>query len=274
MQRIRAMIRRGICVLAAVNLMLASARADDPTPPQAYLQFDGSNTNYVEVPDSTDFSVDTSGALTISAWMRPDALIFPNEESSGYVHWLGKGTLNQQEWTFRMYGLDNTESRENRISFYVFNNGPGRGCGSYFQDPILASQWIHVVGVVDNSAQTTSIYKNGLLRNTQSYSGIITPRHAAAPLRMGTRDFASFFAGALAQVRLWNRVLSAQEINDLYALGSVPPDGLVAEYLLNEGAGSIAFDTANGHDGTIFGSMWGLDSFPLDATTGRQGGGC
>ena len=274
MKRIRSVIRMMTCVLAAVNLAFASPLADDPTPPQAYLQFNGSNTDYVEVPDSTDFSVDTSGALTIAAWMRPDMLIFPNEESTGYVHWLGKGDLHRQEWTFRMYGLDNTESRENRISFYVFNNGPGRGCGSYFQDPIQVSQWIHVVGIADNNAQTTSIYKNGVRRNTHSYAGVITPQHATAPLRMGTRDFASFFAGALAQVRVWNRVLSVPEINDLYALGIVPQDGLVAEYLLNEGAGNTAFDTADGHDGTVFGSMWGSNSFSLDTTTGPQGGGC
>lgn len=259
----------------AVNLAFVSPfAAFGQTAPQGYLQFNGTNTDYVEVQDSTDFSVDTTGELTISAWMRPDVLIFPNEESNGYVHWLGKGDLHEQEWTFRMYGLDNDQNRDNRISFYVFHNDPGPGCGSYFQDPIEAGQWIHVVGIVDDSAQTTSIYKNGVLRNTNSYAGIITPQHAGAPLRMATRDFASFFQGALAQVRVWNRVLSAQEVSDLYFLESVPQDGLVAEYLLNEGAGDTAFDTADGHDGRVFGSEWGSDPFPLDTTTGRQGGGC
>jgi len=269
-------------MLAAMSLAIAApvAAPDDPLPPQAYLQFDGSNTNYVEVADSTDFSVDTTGALTISAWMRPDALTFTNTEGSlpdeQYVHWLGKGDRNRQEWVFRMYSLgDPPGPRQNRISFYVFNNGPGRGCGSYFQDPVQAQQWIHVVGVVDDSAQTTKIYKNSVLRNTNSYAGIITPQHASAPVRMATRDFASFLQGALAQVRVWNRVLNQQEISDLYTLGSVPQDGLVAEYLLSEGDGGTAFDTAGGgHDGMIFVPMWGSDSFPLQTGTGTQGGGC
>ncbi len=268
-------------LLAVLNLAFAApvVAPDDPLPPQAYLQFDGSNTNYVEVPDSTDFSVDTTGALTISAWMRPDALTFANTEGSlpneQYVHWLGKGETTRHEWVFRMYSLgDPPGPRESRISFYAFNLVGGRGCGSYFQDPIQAGQWVHIVGVADDSAQTTAIYKNGVLRNTNSYAGIITPQHGAAPVRMATRDFASFFQGALAQVRVWNRVLSAQEVSDLYALGNVPQDGLVAEYLLNEGAGSTAFDTADGHDGTVFGATYGSDSFPADSTTGRQGGGC
>lgn len=228
----------------------------------------------MEVTDSTDFSVNTTGSLTISAWLRPDVLIFPVEESNGYVHWLGKRRLNEQEWVFRINGLDNDQFRDNRISFYVFNSGPGRACGSDFQDPVQAGQWIHVAGVVDGNSQTTSIYKNGVLRNTNSFPGIITPQHASAPLRMATRDFASFFEGALAQVRIWNRVLSAQKVSDLYFLGLVPRDGLVAEYLLNEGAGNTAFDTANSHDGTVFGSLWGSVPFPLDSTTGLQGEGC
>ncbi len=262
------------CVVALANL--AFAPQVDVVAPQDFLQFDGFG-DYVEIPDSTDFSVSTTGGLTVSAWMRPDALTFPVEESTGYVHWLGKGQLNHQEWTFRMYGLDNTDVpyRENRISFYVFNNGPGRGCGSYFQDPVEEGKWIHVTGVVDGVAETVSIYKNGGLRRTTSYSGIITPTHANAPLRIGTRDFASFFQGAIAQVRVWSRVLTDAEINDLYAINVVPRDGLVAEYLLNEGALDVAHDTAGAHDGMVFGTLtWGSGSFPVQGGRVQSGGGC
>jgi hypothetical protein len=175
-----------------------------------------------------------------------------------------------------MYSLSNPPGpRGNRISFYVFNPAGNRGCGSYFQDPIEAGQWVHVVGLADNATQTTSIYKNGALRNTNSYEGVITPQHGTAPLRMGTRDFASFFQGALAQVQVWNRVLGASEISDLYQFGTVPPEGLVAQYLLNEGAGDKAFDSAGGHEpGQIFGATWGSGSFPIQTATGSQGGGC
>ncbi len=39
--------------------------------PQVYLEFNGID-NYVEVPDSEDFSVSTRGKLTVAAWMKPD----------------------------------------------------------------------------------------------------------------------------------------------------------------------------------------------------------
>jgi hypothetical protein len=38
------------------------------------------------------------------------------------------------------------------------------------------------------------------------------------PIRIGTRDFASFFAGAIDDIRIYNRVLSATEVQKLYRL--------------------------------------------------------
>ena len=259
---------------------------DDPQPPQDFLQFDGI-TNYVEVPDSEDFSVTTTGALTISAWMRPDTLTFPVTEGSQpdqqFVHWLGKGVTGQQEWVFRMYSLtDPAGPRANRISFYIFSFGPPplRGCGSYFQDPVTAAEWIHVVGVstydADNQITTTAIYEDGVARHANSFDGtLVLPQHGTAPLRLGTRDFASFFQGALAKVRIWNRALSDGEIQDLYASDVVPADGIVAEYLLNEGQGDVAHDTAGGHDGAVAGATWGSGSSPINPFIAVQsGGGC
>ncbi|HLN03916.1 MAG TPA: hypothetical protein VK335_31810 [Bryobacteraceae bacterium] len=41
--------------------------------------FNGVN-SFVEVPDNDDFSVTTTGALSISAWVRPDTLTFAKNE--------------------------------------------------------------------------------------------------------------------------------------------------------------------------------------------------
>jgi hypothetical protein len=79
------------------------------------LQFNGTPGDYIEILDSADFSVATAGSLTVSAWMRPDVLTFPNSESTGYVHWMGKGGAGQQEWTFRMYNQTTTDVPPNVI---------------------------------------------------------------------------------------------------------------------------------------------------------------
>ncbi len=216
------------------------------------LQFNGTASDYIEISDSSDFSVATANSLTVSAWMRPDVLTFPDSESTGYVHWMGKGEAGQHEWTFRMYNETTTDvpPRPNRISFYVFNLQGGEGVGSYFQDPVQAGEWIHVVGIADG--QNTFIYKNGVLRQSQSYAGIITSQHGIAPVRIATRDLKSFFLGAISGVRFWSRALAASEVQMVFN-GTIPPDGLVAEYLLEQ---DIAPDTAGLHNGQIIGGLW------------------
>jgi hypothetical protein len=47
--------------------------------------FNGTNA-YIEIPDHRDFSVTTTGKLSISVWMRPGTLQFPDDEETGYVY--------------------------------------------------------------------------------------------------------------------------------------------------------------------------------------------
>ena len=191
---------------------------------------------YIEVADHNAFTVPTTGSLSISVWMRPDVLIFPVDESTGYVHWMGKGVSGQHEWTFRMYSSDNTELRENRTRFYMFNLTGGQGAGSYVQEPVTPGAWIHYVAVVSMSADTITWYKNGVQKDQdpfQNSSYNIVPQNGTAPVRIGTRNLTSFFQGAIDDIRFYNRVLSVAEIQQLYAEGSgtqppPAPTGLVA----------------------------------------------
>src|SRR5215472_406063 len=227
------------------------------------LVFDGID-DYIEIPDSPDLSLATTGQLTVSAWIRPDVLTFPNSEK-GYVHWLGKGETRQREWVFRMYNEQPTDNppRPNRISFYVFNPAGGEGIGSYVQEPVTAGEWLHIVGTADG--ERTAIYKNGEFKDCDRYTGSdqgpchtypaelwVVPGRGNSPLRIGTRDKKSFFQGAIREVRLWDRALTADEVSTLHA-GNVPQRGLVAAYLLQQ---DLAFDSAGSHNGRIFGATW------------------
>jgi hypothetical protein len=225
----------------------------------SYLHFDGFQ-SYIEVPDSPDFSLTTTAALTVSAWIRPSTLTFPSTEGQGvdltkaYVHWLGKGGAGEEEWVFRMYSADNSVGRANRISFYVFNPDGHLGVGSHFQDPgypVQAGVWIHVVGAAD--ARKTYLHINGAPVDSDVYTGQITPKRGTAPVRIGTRDLKSFFQGEIREVRFWNRILSDAEIQELFNTGTAPTLGLTAEYLLTR---DIAPDTARSHDGWIVAPDW------------------
>jgi hypothetical protein len=181
--------------------------------------FDGA-TQYLEVPDANDLSVTSRGELTIEAWIRPDTLQFPAQEGSGYVHFLGKGAPDQHEYVARMYSKVNDEARPNRISGYAFNPAGGFGSGSYFQVPVRAGEWI-LVDIVINTNNTSAayptgyvkIFRNGQLTDTTGLNQFdVVPRNGTAPLRIGTRDFASYFQGAVGKVALYLHELTPDQM--------------------------------------------------------------
>ena len=62
------------------------------------------------------------------------------------------------------------------------------------------------------------LYVNGVLRQGPPASGTrysnfgILPGHGTAPVRLGTRDLASYLHGGLDEVAIYPRVLSANEV--------------------------------------------------------------
>jgi hypothetical protein len=240
-----------------------------------YLEFSGDGA-YVEIPSAPDLSVGPEG-FTVSAWLKPDTLEFHRTEGSGYVYWMGKGEKGRYEWATRMYSYTNRENppRPNRISFYLFNLSGGLGQGSYSDQPVTPGEWIQITALAYRG--DTAIYRNGVYIRCDEYDGPaghgcqahperIHPSPGNAPMRLGTRDFNSFFQGGLSQVRIWNRALEAGEIQKVFQ-NDIPRTGLVAEFLLNEGEGDIVHDTAREHHGTIVGARWAAlaRKLPADA---------
>jgi hypothetical protein len=196
--------------------------------PDTAVRLDGKR-SYVEVPSHEGFSQPTSGkGLTVEAWVRPDALEFDGETDDPHVHWLGKGEAGRQEWALRFYSRK-SKDRANRISAYLFSPRGGLGAGAYFQDKLATGEWVHVVacfdpGDADTEGAGVRIYKDGVLRLGPPRPGAlyanprwqVKPAAGAAPVRLGTRDRKSFLTGALDEVAIYPRVLSADEVLDNY----------------------------------------------------------
>jgi hypothetical protein len=109
--------------------------------------------------------------------------------------------------------------------FQIFNSGQGTGLGGelvFMLQPVpnnwvvagIANndgQWHHVVGTYDRSTTTARIYVDGILRNTNS--AIATgPTTNTQPLLIGSRSGGSGFSGTIPVAKVYNRVLSAAEI--------------------------------------------------------------
>jgi hypothetical protein len=204
----------------------SGSMGDSSTLPNGSAAATFSGEQYLEVADAKELRPATTGILTVEAWIRPDTLSFQHEESTGYVHWLGKAGTGQHEYVARMYSAGNAEGRHNRISGYHFNLSGGLGAGSYFQDPVAPGEWIHFVLVINRTAISeeyphgyTKIYKNGELRDQDDLSiegETIASEPGHAPLRIGTSDFESFFEGAVGKVAVYNHELVSMQILQHY----------------------------------------------------------
>jgi Concanavalin A-like lectin/glucanases superfamily len=180
---------------------------------------------YVKVASASTLSVPRTGCLTVEAWIQPATLQFPHEEGTGYVYILGKGTSGKQEYALRIYSIKNSESpvRPNRISAYAFNLAGGLGSGAYFQDKVAAGEWIMVTFVIDAKKSPTwpdgyvAIYKNGDLRGRVSLGQYdVKPKASTAPFCIATRNYDSYFEGAIGKVAVYDFVLSRAEIAATY----------------------------------------------------------
>lgn len=188
---------------------------------------------YAEIADHNNFSVNTTGYLTICVWVKPvgtslngaGELLFSKDQGSGYVHWMGKGVTgaNNMEWAFRIYSADNTEGRHNRMSFYIWPYDGGLGPGSYVQDTLTNGGWIHFVAVVSKPEHRIWFYKNGVLRDNDGFGpgdSYAIPdanlRNGNATLKIGTRDGGSFIKGSIDNIYIYNRKLTATEIQQVY----------------------------------------------------------
>jgi hypothetical protein len=188
------------------------------------LSFNGIN-QYAEVSDAADLSVPATGILTLEAWIRADVLDFPNMEGTGYVNWMGKGESGQHEYVCRMYGQNPTGNDAGRGSRIVGNAFTATGvaaAGSYYQsasdDLIAAGEWLHYVFVINTTAISTQhphgytkLYvqrknSDGSLTTFTDQdslnSSTLTP--GATPFRIGTRNFGSYFKGAIGKMAVYN----------------------------------------------------------------------
>lgn len=166
--------------------------------------FDGTG-DHIRIDDHDDFSVPTTGELTISAWVSPSVLDFPTA-NDGYIFLMGKGAEGRYEWSFVFYSK-NGNVRPQRISFYIDNPWGGLGTGSYTQDTLIPGGWVYLTAKVDS--RQTHVYRNGVLSRSDDYVGpnafvVIDPKNGTEPVRIGTRNMTSWFQGSMDEVRISN----------------------------------------------------------------------
>lgn len=164
------------------------------------LTFDGSD-DFVTYGDQS--SLGLTGDTTIEVWMYipsswTTGSLYPNIVSKGADS--GFDTAGWALFAFR----PNSPGTENWIGIGV-RDGVGPSY-RYFTNTLL-DQWFHVVGV--RTASTVIIYQNGIQRENNTLSR--SPATNSTPVYIG-RGTSGYFNGRIANVKLYNRVLSAAEV--------------------------------------------------------------
>lgn len=209
--------------------------------------------------------------MTVVAWIKPDAWAATTAAGSivskvGFAGaWFPK-TAPNQGYALRGGGAG-------VISFTVAVGTSMKQAVSTATVPV--GGWHQVAGTFDG--QRVCVYIDGVLAGTTAAKGSLGPA-PGTNLMVGADpvDPESRFTGAVDEVRLYNRSLSAAEIAARYAAdpadhGTDDPT-LVLWLPLNEGNGSNAIDAATGAVETVAGGRWvaGRDGAALAfARTGR-----
>lgn len=184
----------------------------------------------VAVPSAAVFSQPTSGrGLSVEVWYRTDAIEFPTE----YVHWLGKGEKDRQEWAFRLYRKSDPET-PSRLSAYLWSPPGGLGAGDYAQKPLQSGEWRHLVACFDpgdagDPEAGVQFYCNGSLHQPRSPEPTrynhpcwkIHPAAGDAPVRFGRREHnRPGLAAGMAEIAIYPRVLPAHTIQEHFEAGA------------------------------------------------------
>jgi len=164
------------------------------------LQFDGKRA-HVSVPHAPALSV--TGALTIAAWVNPappgdvptPSIVEkwdspPEGGVSGYFLRLGKG--GQAHFSL---------------------GTPGKLAEVYSVKPVPPESWTFLTAVYDTGS--LKMYVNGTLERTATTTYVPGPSLGPLRIAMGGGGGAHYFAGAIDDVRVYNRALTADEIAKL-----------------------------------------------------------
>ena len=165
------------------------------------LDFDGVD-DYVNC--GNDPSLQLTGDLTLSLWIKPDNL---NQRQNP----LHKDNLGEFSLVIEPNG---------QLS-YVHDRANWCGAGLLLPGTIQNGIWQHIIITRDVATRTIKGYYNGELKVTNIYPSNAVPHASSNPLKIGN-GYAGFFTGEIDDVRIYSRSLDWQEILDIALMLNSP----------------------------------------------------
>lgn len=202
-----------------------------------------SSTNSSKADTASNSTTSLANGFTVAGWVR-----FTTSDRS-----ITPRIISNPNWGFGIV------QASNKIRFTTLSIKDYDGTG---QD-IPLDQWTHIAAVMDSS-NGVSLYMNGQL---DTFVSGTTPANTAS----GVTRIGGGVTGGLAEIKVWNTQLTASQIYSLYSNNIYPQAGLIADYPLDDGSGTVARDiSGNGNNGTITSGTWSTD-VPFKSRTSSSG---
>ena len=196
------------------------------------LSFDGRN-DYVDCDNNSSLNI--TAEITVEAWVKPDT-----DKCNVFVH---KYAGENQGWA--LYAPSDSDG----LRFMVTIDG-SENAGCYAKGIVLDNSWHHIVGTYDGT--DIRMYVDGVLKDTANDAGAMTNGDTNTKIgdNAGMTYYlcpeSYYFNGAIDEVRIYNRALSAEEVRYHYNRGAP-----VAEWSFDEGSGTTTYDGAGEADGVF-----------------------
>ncbi len=174
--------------------------------------FDG-NYDYVDVGNPASLQI--TGALTVSAWVKRDT----NASQNQYVIVSKDNTASTSS---RGYLL-NVNPTTSKFQFVIFYDSVGSVELVASTSSVVAEQWTHIMGV--NDGTDLKIYINGVLENTNvGGGGVINNTSADFNIgrRFGSNTALGYWNGKIDEVAVWN----TDQSENASAIGETIPTDL------------------------------------------------
>lgn len=190
------------------------------------LKFNGVD-DYISIPKSFSYQIISENGFSWSVWIRSDALPTSNQNGRAETIISAASPLDAEDIYL---GFGSLSSPRNEISFIV--DGPG-GAGSSAggnnailswkpNGNFLNDEWYHIVGTRNYSNGKVELFVNGVKVDSATFPLSVSAFQkelevSIARFSDGQSDIGSYFGGDIDEVRIYDRVITEQEILILYS---------------------------------------------------------
>ena len=202
----------------------------------------------------SDTSLDNLSAISVSAWIKPDADCNLCAIVGKYDIFDGFSYNGNTGWVFQYW--DNGAGLEKRLRFSAGFNGTGPVYNGTSSAVLTLNEWQHVAATWTGSTSGSDIklYVNGIETTYATPVDGTLPRDddSANDLFIGRATGTDPFNGSIDDVRIYNRTISSAEVMALYELGLDNDPSLVGHWKMDDLSGTTAEDaTTNNNDGAL-----------------------